>query len=118
MQWDPALQDLDLLDFYKTLIDIRKSSPALTEGSMQTLYLGQDQWIYSRTHAKEKIIVSLSRSDNSQNKPIEIPLSNTDLIGDEDFSEVFSQTTLSFKDQTLIIPPHAKGAKIYRWVAK
>jgi alpha-glucosidase len=118
MQWDSALQDLDLLNFYKTLIDIRKSSPALTEGSMQTLYLGQDQWIYSRSHAKEKIIISLSRSDNSQTQPIEIPLSNTDLIGDEDFSEVFSQTTLSFKDQTLIIPPHSKGAKIYRWIAK
>ena len=115
MQWDPASQDLKLKTYYQTLIELRKTSPALTEGGFQTLYYDDNFWVYLRSHPLEKIIVSINRGPHSSSKPITIPFVNTDLFGNEEFQEIFTQQSLMFQGDTLLIPSHPKGAQLYRW---
>ena len=115
MQWDKSKQDLSLQNYYKTLIDLRKKSSALIDGGLQTLYIDENQWIYIRSVANEKIIVSLSRDNSLQNEGISVLQSNTGLTGEENFIEIFTGESLSNDGDMLVIPPQSKGAKIYRW---
>ena len=37
MNWDPSTWDIELLTFYKVLIHLRRTSPALVDGGFQVL---------------------------------------------------------------------------------
>ncbi len=74
---DKVTVDIDLLDFYKSLITLRKTYPSLRRGTYKTNYLNDDTGIFSfvRELENEKIISVFNSSDEVQN------LSNEILLG-------------------------------------
>ncbi|MEF3310493.1 glycoside hydrolase family 13 protein [Paenibacillus sp. GYB004] len=57
MVWDPHRQNAQLLDFYRRLVSLRKSNPALQEGSFEWLYARGRQLVVRRTHASGHVYV-------------------------------------------------------------
>ena len=57
---------VELLEHYKALIALRNEHPALRRGSIQTVYLHDDQdvWAFLRAYEDEEILVGLNASEN------------------------------------------------------
>lgn len=66
MLWDSE-QDEDLRHFYRWLVHFRREHPSLWRGDRQTLFLDDPAgiYVYSRSDARETILVSLNLSDQT-----------------------------------------------------
>lgn len=68
MEWDKDKQDLELFDFYKKLIELRKSHPALRAGSIRFLLAeeGGTKLAYERRINDENVLVFLNNDATIQ----------------------------------------------------
>ena len=59
---EPIAADMELRDFYKRIIALRRSSKALTQGTMTTDYASSDSrvWVISRRSGSERIIFAFN----------------------------------------------------------
>jgi cyclomaltodextrinase len=73
MPWDAAQWDTDLLDFFKKVIAIRRTHPALRRGDYVRLYAGDSQGVYAflRQTDDERIVVVLNNSETAY--PVDEP---------------------------------------------
>lgn len=65
MIWNEERWDQDLLAYYKGLIQIRRTAPALIKGGYQLLHAHGDVLAYARESREQKLIVVAHRSDKS-----------------------------------------------------
>jgi neopullulanase len=65
MPWDPTSWDIGLLEFYKQVIAVRKSHPALRRGDYVRLYASAAVGVYAflRQTDEERIVVLLNNSE-------------------------------------------------------
>jgi len=63
MIWDPKAQDVEILDFTKKLIDLRRKSKALQIGLFKPARF--DMLMYERTFENEKLLIGINYSDSS-----------------------------------------------------
>jgi cyclomaltodextrinase / maltogenic alpha-amylase / neopullulanase len=69
-------QDADLLEFYTSLIALRRKSTALRSGSRESVLVDKDVLVFSRKHGSEEILTALNvsndfRSVNINRKPLQ-----------------------------------------------
>ena len=62
MPWEIADWDTDLHTYYRTLIHLRRNSPALVRGGFQVLHAGEDLLVFLRDAEEEQIVVVAQRS--------------------------------------------------------
>jgi len=69
MIWNDTNQNKKFLEFYKKLINIRKTNSALTRGDFTTLHAHSktNTYAYLRSHENERILVALNNSPQIQN---------------------------------------------------
>jgi len=74
MPWQPAQWDDDLLSFFKTIITIRKTHPALRRGDYLRLYASGPLGVYAfmRRLDEQRIVVVLNNSPSHY--PVEVPV--------------------------------------------
>ncbi len=67
MEWDPARQDDDLLDFYRQLIRLRLGAAALRTGDFEVVRAeaGEQLLAYSRQDERERYVIVLNNSEAS-----------------------------------------------------
>jgi glycosidase len=85
MIWDPKLQDQDMLAWYKKLIELRKTHPALSRGQI-SIYPGQPAG-WRRAWQKQELAVFI----NPSSEPSPLPLEYTgepDLLSGRRLEEV------------------------------
>lgn len=65
MEWDPAKQDRDLLDFYKLMISLRKQHNALRQGRFRFLQATKNDpcIVYERLDAKMHFTIWMNNTD-------------------------------------------------------
>lgn len=63
MPWDPAAWDTDLRAYYRKLIALRRSAPALLDGGFQMLAVEGDTFAYQRDHDDDLIVVVAHRGE-------------------------------------------------------
>jgi len=73
MIWDKNQQDIDLLNFYKKIIKLRRESLALRRGNFKCLYQQGGLYCFLRQLHEEKIIVALNNSDKNEEIKILLP---------------------------------------------
>ena len=61
MVWDEGRWNHSLLDFYRTLIGLRRRSPALQQGGFQMLAVEPDSFAFQRATASERVLVVAHR---------------------------------------------------------
>jgi len=73
MIWDKNQQNINLLNFYKRMIKLRRESQALRRGSFKSLYQQDNLYCYSRQLNEEKIIIALNNSAKNEEINISFP---------------------------------------------
>lgn len=94
---DAVKADLDLLDYYKRLINIRKENPVLATGQLEFLLADDTRMClaYSRKDAQDEIIAVFNRSDAAQLLDIQVAGSKyIDLISGEELRAVDEKMTV------------------------
>ena len=72
MPWArPETWDAELLDAYRRLIALRRSSDALSRGGMRYAFVGEEAIAYLRETPRERLLVLASRDDHA---PVRLPL--------------------------------------------
>lgn len=68
MYWDPARQDRDLLGFYRRVIHLRRSTPALQRGDFREILVDDERGLYAfrRRLGEDEVRVYLNNSARSQ----------------------------------------------------
>ncbi|MGM9923999.1 MAG: alpha-amylase family glycosyl hydrolase [Bacillus sp. (in: firmicutes)] len=69
--------DKEIIDFLKSLGELRQTLPALTRGSFDVLYEQDGMVVYKRTYKSETIVVAINNSAKTQH----ITLTEQDLAG-------------------------------------
>ena len=65
-------QDRDLFTFYKELIALRKSHPALQQGTRQTLYADERVFAYRRSDGEDSLVTFLNISNAEASLELEL----------------------------------------------
>ncbi len=65
-------QDRDLFAFYKELIALRKSHPALRQGTRETLYADEKIFAYRRSNGEESLVTILNISNEEASLELEL----------------------------------------------
>ncbi|HCL89763.1 MAG TPA: alpha-glycosidase [Candidatus Atribacteria bacterium] len=104
MIWDKNQQDIDLLNFYKKIIKLRRESQALRRGNFKPLYQRDNLYCFSRQLNEEKIIVALNNSSKNEEINIFLPEIKTgerlkikDIFGGTRSPFAINQNELSIK---------------------
>ncbi len=115
MPWDAELWDLDLLNFYRRLVSLRKESRVLSEGAFEPLYWQQDLLICQRFLADERILVTANRADQTLPPHTASPLHGS-LGGGQTYRGLFGGQTLRVAAGKLHLPELPQGGEI--WLAQ
>jgi glycosidase len=68
-------EDKQLLEFYRTAVNARRNSPALSEGDVRTVWIDdRGGYGFTRTHDSEQVIALFNNSDS----PLEAEISQGD----------------------------------------
>jgi alpha-glucosidase len=115
MSWDPYTWDTELLTFYKVLIRLRRTSPALMDGGFQVLFIEDDTLVYQRD-ANEEIILVVARRGNITRPAGPIPVWHGAIPDGTEFEELFSHQHNSVRNGKFPLPELPPGAQV--WVAR
>lgn len=84
MIWNAENQNLELLEFYKKLIKIRKENKSLIYGTYNEVYFKDNIIAFTRNLKKEKIIVIINNNECSKIINIKETLIGKDLINERE----------------------------------
>lgn len=71
--WDQSQWDMDLLDYVKAVVRLRKAHAALRRGSYTTLYAGGEQYVYERRLGDERCIVAFNVATSPATVTVPVP---------------------------------------------
>jgi alpha-glucosidase len=112
MNWDPSTWDQDLLSFYKALIQLRKTAPALIDGGFQVLLAEEDTLVYQRDTQEQVILVAAQRG--ARTRPAgAFPISHAAIPNGMQFEELFSKRLATVQDSFFPLPELSPGAQIW-----
>lgn len=111
--WDEQQWDQETLGFYKKLIALRKTSPALATGEFRILYTSQDLFVFARVLGDEWVLVTANRSDLPHpSMRLEVPTLN--LPGERAFGAVFGLGHTKAGNGWLELPEISTGGEIWQ----
>jgi alpha-glucosidase len=107
MPWGhPEFWDSELLDEYRRLITLRRSSPALTRGGIRYAFVDDDVIAYLRETRGERLLCLASRDDH---EPVRLPLSALEARG----LEMLHGTDADIDRDEAVLP--ATGPSFHVW---
>jgi glycosidase len=115
MSWEPDTWDMDLFAFYKTLISLRRASPALIDGGFQVLLEEQDTFIYQRDTVEEIILVVAHRGEKARPAG-EVSILHAAIPDGVEFDELFTHQRVMVNNGIFPLPSVSQGAQV--WVAR
>jgi alpha-glucosidase len=115
MPWERKEWDEDLLDFYKRLIHLKRSSPALIEGGLQILLVEENTVAYLRDADEEQVIVIAHRGPGER-PPAILDVSQGAVPDGKEFREIFSERTAAPAGGRLALAAMPPGIEIWRSV--
>ena len=113
MPWDSQYWDLELLGFYKKLVALRRSSPALSAGGFQVLLVADDLLAYLRDAEQEQVIVIGNRGEERRLTG-GLPVWQGGIPDGVTFSELFSGRHATVVDGHLPLHLISRGAQVWQ----
>ncbi len=115
MNWDTSTWDMELQAFYKALIHLRRTSPALADGGFQVLWTEDDTLVYQRDADLETIIV-VARRGNKTRPAGPVLISHAAIPDGTEFEELFSHQRVTVQEGNFPLPVMPPGAQV--WIAR
>lgn len=84
MKWNKEDQNLDLFEFYKKLIKIRKENKALVYGEYKEIYVKNNVIVFERIYNEEVIVVIINNNNESISINLERNFEGVELIQGSD----------------------------------
>ena len=113
MPWDSSGWDEGLLEFYKTLIAMRRTSHALVHGGFQMLQAEDDTLAFLRDAKREKLLVVAHRGPSTRAHG-SVRVAHGGIPDGSEFREVFSGSTATVEQGYLPVPAMSVGVAIWR----
>ena len=113
MPWDRSTWDHDLREFYRTLIQLRRTSPALIEGGFQMLLIEENTLAYLRDAEQDRIIVVAQRGPEARSAD-PLPVAHGAIPGGVEFTEILSGARATIAQGQLPLPSMPPGVSIWR----
>ncbi len=113
MPWDRSAWDEDLRAFYQTLIDLRRTSPALIAGGFQVLLAEENALAYLRDTDEEQIIV-VGHRGLAARPAGSLPAACGAVADGTEFVELFSGARATVVNGYLPLPMMPAGVGIWR----
>jgi len=115
MNWDISMWDMELQAYYKALIYLRRTSPALADGGFQVLWIEDDTLMYQRDSNDETILVVARRG--SKTRPAgPVPVSHGAIPDGTEFEELSSGQRIIVLNGNFPLPALPPGAQV--WIAR
>jgi alpha-glucosidase len=115
MSWDQSTWDLDLQAYYKALIHLRRTAPALIDGGFQVVWVEPDTLVFQRDTEDQTILVMVQRG--SVTRPAgPFPVSHAALPDGMEFVELFTGCHVAVQASHFHLPALKPGAQI--WISK
>lgn len=112
MNWNRSSWDAELFNYYKKLVELRRSSKALIEGGFQVFFEDKDTFAYIRDAETEMIIVVVHRGPDSL-ATVELPVNYAGISNGTEFTELFSGQRVSVRHEHLSLDKLSTGAEIW-----
>jgi len=74
MNWEEENQNLELYNFYKTMIALRKNNKALIYGNYKKLYCKDNVLVFERSYKGETLVVAINNNDDKY--LVKLPMEN------------------------------------------
>jgi alpha-glucosidase len=116
MIWDSNQWDHDLRSFYRQLIRLRRTSPALIDGGFQVLLCEENFLVFLRDTDAEQILVMGNRGPRERSARA-LFVRDGGIPNGTIFTEMFSGQTLSVQNGYLSLPALPAGVQIWQSVA-
>jgi alpha-glucosidase len=97
MSWNEATWDHDLRGYFKRLIQLRRTAPALRHGGFQMLYAQDDLLVYQRQSAEQRLIVIAYRGTDTLAQTV-IPIRHAGVSDGVVLTDVLTGTTYTVVD--------------------
>jgi alpha-glucosidase len=104
---DEARWDTGTLGAYRSLLGVRRSSPALATGGLRWMHVGNDAVAFVREHPSETVLVIVARG---QAESVRVPLAD---LGGSGIEHVFGFPATVVAGQIVVEVPSA-GAGVWR----
>lgn len=110
MRWDTTTWDMDLREFYRRLIALRRSAPALRRGGFQMVYAAGGLLAYQRQSPEQRLLVIACRGP----EPLaaDVPVRHAGLADGTPLTDVLSGTTHTVQDGRLRFDGLQAGAAL------
>ncbi|MFP4344644.1 MAG: alpha-amylase family glycosyl hydrolase [Anaerolineales bacterium] len=115
MVWDEARWNRELLDFYRDLIRLRRTSPMLMHGGFQVLLVEEDTFAYQREAPEGWIIVVAHRGEGTRSEG-RLDVARGGIPDGTLFVEHFSGQKRIVADGALLLPEQPQGVSLWETV--
>jgi alpha-glucosidase len=112
MQWDNKGWNRDIQDFYRRLIWLRKTSPALRRGGFQMLNIAENSLVFQRQSRMQRVIVCANRGPG-ESGTINISAVEAGIPEGSIFTEAFTGRQALVRNANLSLPTQGVGATIW-----
>jgi alpha-glucosidase len=113
MIWDAKAWDHDLRSFYKRLIRLRRTSPALINGGFQILSSAENILVFLRDTNAEQMLVIGNRGPGERPAQ-ELFVRHGGIPDGTNFTEIFTGRTLTVQNGYLALPVLPVGIQIWQ----
>lgn len=94
--WDDSKWNMEILDLYSQLAELRKESDALRKGDYTVLYADESVLIYERRYQSENVIIALNSKDSQIEIEYDLNGSYRDILTGESFNTIEKMPGKSF----------------------
>lgn len=115
MPWNPQDWDQAILDFYRSLIQLRRSSGALQTGGFQVIATQEDFFAYQREWPGERILITAYRGQGPR-PPSALAIAHGGISDGTHFREYFSGAEAEVHQGYLQLPEQQQGAAVWTQV--
>ncbi len=112
MEWDEQRWDYDLLDFYRRLIALRRTSPVLQRGGFQVLAMEEDTLAYQREAPEGRVLVIAHRGEQPRAAG-PLAVAHAGISDGARFEEYFTGQTAQVAGGALLLPELSQGATVW-----
>jgi glycosidase len=94
--WDDSKWNMEILNLYSQLAELRKESNALRKGDYTVLYANESVLIYERRYQSENVIIALNSKDSQIEIEYDLNGNYRDILTGENFNTIEKMPGKSF----------------------
>jgi alpha-glucosidase len=111
MPWDKAVWDHELRAYHQTLVNLRRTAPALIDGGYQMLYAADDVLCYQRQSTEQRLIFVGQRGPEPLDS-VRIPVRHAGLADGAQLVDVLGERAYTVTDGALTVTDLHCGAPL------